>query len=862
MASTHKHIRSGTANKRPTTAIADGQIALNTNSTSPGLFFKDSTGATIIKIGPVHVGATAPNVSPAAGGSSGNSTGEIWLDNSLTPVGVKIWNGSAWVNATPIGSTTVQGLLELATDAETQAGSDTARAVTPASLQSKVSDSTSTTSSTTIASSTAVKSAYDLANAALPKSGGTVTGNLEIGNTGSLSFEGATADGFETTIAITDPTADRTITLPDTTGTVVLNTGAQTVQFGLGAAATPSITFTGDTNTGIYSPGADQVAISTGGTGRLFINSSGYVGVGVASPSVALDVAGSANVASRARFEKTGTGKILQLGADRDTSATPFIGSESNHDFTFITNNTERMRLDSSGRLGLGTSSPGQNITIQSAASGTAPTFKLQNPIDSNSSEGAANNLSAGQLLFGATGAFPLSAKIESVYDSNASFGRSASLIFSGANGAGTLTERMRIDVNGRVGIGSTTPGNLFVVSNGGAAGLEVDPVGTNSAPRLVGYNRATSQFIQLTLDGLTNVFATSGTERARIDSSGRLLVGTSLSTNVAGIGLNGKAQFAQNGNAPLALHGYYGSGPEYGGDILLTRSRSNSIGTNTIVQNGDDLGTLFFAGANGTGYDLAASIGAFVDSTPGASNDMPGRLVFSTTADGSVTPTERMRISSGGAVGIGKTPDFNPATNGFEVDSGACIITRAGGAPLFINRNTDDGTLVSFRQAATEEGTISVSGTTVSYNGAHLSRWSQLPSGTERTEILRGTVLSNIDEMCTWGDEDNEQLNRMKVSDVEGDPNVSGVFQAWDDDDDTYTDDFYCAMTGDFIIRIAEGVTVQRGDLLMSAGDGTAKPQDDDIIHSKTVAKVTSTHVTCTYNDGSYCVPCVLMAC
>jgi len=174
----------------------------------------------------------------------------------------------------------------------------------------------------------------------------------------------------------------------------------------------------------------------------------------------------------------------------------------------------------------------------------------------------------------------------------------------------------------------------------------------------------------------------------------------------------------------------------------------------------------------------------------------------------------------------------------------------------------TDDGTIIRLMQAGTEEGTISVSGTTVSYNGAHLSRWSQLPGGAVREEILRGTVLSNIDEMCGWGDEDNEQLNRMKVSDVEGDPNVSGVFQSWDDDDDTYTDDFYCAMTGDFIIRIAEGVTVQRGDLLMSAGDGTAKPQDDDIIRSKTIAKVTSTHVTCTYDDGSYCVPCVLMAC
>ena len=47
-----------------------------------------------------------------------------------------------------------------------------------------------------------------------------------------------------------------------------------------------------------------------------------------------------------------------------------------------------------------------------------------------------------------------------------------------------------------------------------------------------------------------------------------------------------------------------------------------------------------------------------------------------------------------------------------------------------------------------------------------------------------------------------------------------------------------------------------------MSAGDGTAKPQDDDIVRSKTVAKVTSSEVTITYDDGSYCVPCVLMAC
>ena len=257
----------------------------------------------------------------------------------------------------------------------------------------------------------------------------------------------------------------------------------------------------------------------------------------------------------------------------------------------------------------------------------------------------------------------------------------------------------------------------------------------------------------------------------------------------------------------------------------------------------------------------------------------------------------ERMRLSNTGVLLLGKTAAGSSA-RGAELRDGnvnyAGLFTANSHNVVLVNRLTDDGILIRLRQANADEGSISVSGSTVSYNGAHLSRWSQLASGAARIEILRGSVLSNLDEMCEWayeaqdavlytdedelpegasvgdvkepardaGTEDNEQLNRMKVSDVEGDVNVSGVFQAWDDDDDTYVNDFYCAMTGDFVIRIAQGTTVARGDLLMSAGDGTAKPQDDDIVRSKTIAKVTSTTVSCTYSDGSYCVPCVLMAC
>jgi len=224
---------------------------------------------------------------------------------------------------------------------------------------------------------------------------------------------------------------------------------------------------------------------------------------------------------------------------------------------------------------------------------------------------------------------------------------------------------------------------------------------------------------------------------------------------------------------------------------------------------------------------------------------------------------TERARIDSSGILMVGKTSP-NVSSNGVEMGpNGYVSASRNNDIPMFVNRNGNDGTLVDLAQAGTSEGTISVSGTTVSYNGGHLSRWAQMLT---KPELFKGTVMSNLDEMNVYTKDGqpvaNEQLNKVKVSDTEGDVNVAGVFVNWSHDEQHNVDEINMAMTGDMIIRIAQGVTVVRGDLLMSAGDGTAKPQGDDIVRSKTVAKVTSNHVTCTYADGSYCVPCVLMAC
>ncbi len=94
------------------------------------------------------------------------------------------------------------------------------------------------------------------------------------------------------------------------------------------------------------------------------------------------------------------------------------------------------------------------------------------------------------------------------------------------------------------------------------------------------------------------------------------------------------------------------------GSVIFLAKSRNDTVGSHTIVQNGDQVGELKARGSNGTIFRDAASIGFFIDGTPGAGTDMPGRIVFNTSPDGSSGVKERMRINSNGYV----TMPFQPA--------------------------------------------------------------------------------------------------------------------------------------------------------------------------------------------------------
>jgi hypothetical protein len=91
--------------------MAVGQLAINYEASSPGVYFKDSAGA-LVKAGPLHIGATAPNVSPAAGGATGNTLGEFWLDTATASQYIlKIWDGTAWRSITVNSSQIADGSI-------------------------------------------------------------------------------------------------------------------------------------------------------------------------------------------------------------------------------------------------------------------------------------------------------------------------------------------------------------------------------------------------------------------------------------------------------------------------------------------------------------------------------------------------------------------------------------------------------------------------------------------------------------------------------------------------------------------------------------------------------------------------------
>ena len=113
------------------------------------------------------------------------------------------------------------------------------------------------------------------------------------------------------------------------------------------------------------------------------------------------------------------------------------------------------------------------------------------------------------------------------------------------------------------------------------------------------------------------------------------------------------------------------------------------------------------------------------------------------------VAGAEKFRMEGNGRLIIGKTTN-NSAVAGVVLETGQSAFTRDGGQVILFNRHTNDGSIIGLGQNDATEGTISVSGSTVSYNAFSGSHWSRLADNSKPT-ILKGTVIETIDEMCDW---------------------------------------------------------------------------------------------------------------
>jgi hypothetical protein len=545
---------------------------------------------------------------------------------------------------------------------------------------------------------------------------------LALGSAGtpSLKFAGDANTG------IFSPGADQLSVTTGGTERLRIDSAGQIEAVSLGSAAAPTFSFTGDPNTGIYSPGADQLALSTGGTGRLFVASGGNVGIGTTAPgdilsvtggNVALQSTGGAGAGDRPterRLLRSDVGSVNGLAAIGMNGAgtSGFLGEIKFYTGTsdlFNTSLSERLRITSAGNVGIGTS------TVQAGH-----TLQVNGIIASVTSFGAFTALqAAGGTGFRWALANDGTFRLQRTTDGFAS----------------AVTTPLMIDASSRVGIGTSSPGQLLHVNGntfvGAAAAAQWsvltvagDAALAAAAPIFHFVNAAGSarfayinhsgtggDLLVLNQEAGALRLGTSNAERARIDSSGRLLVGTSTArANYYSSVTPGGIQI-ETGTQSLFQNSNNATGPAF----YLGKSRGATVNSNTVVQADDQFGALVFFGADGTNVWPGAQITAAVDGTPGA-NDMPGRLVFSTTADGASSPTERMRINSFGSALLGKTVD-DDSTLGTAIRPGIISIVRDGLVTLSLDRNTSDGNIVSLRRSGTVVGTISVTTTATAYN-------------------------------------------------------------------------------------------------------------------------------------------------
>ena len=695
-----QNLRSSTPSKRPdASSMSDGQIALNTAAASAGLFFKDSNGD-LVKAGPVHIGTTAPNSTPATGGSTGNSRGEAWLDTSNSNYVLKIYDGTAF-RSVEMAAGSARQLLQ--TNA---AGTDVE-----------------------FTSNVDVPGTLDVTGATTLDSTASVAGLLSAN--GKISFaEGNAAapgiyPGSDTNTGISSPTADE-ISIStagssrlyiDSTGNIGVGTSNPGSLLDIASNSNTSLRLT-DSNQGSYSEflyndnGSNvsslvisvdagntstpesQLRFRLDGSEKMRLANSG-LGIGTSNPSFPLEVNRTDTGTVVSSFESATHSAYLNVASTNTDLLNVRFGAIGN-DAVIQAGASEAMRIKSDGKIGIGESNPQEKLHISANNSAIGSNWSNANNLirieDTDSSQ--SNGQVTGGIVFEGNDSDAPGIQAGIIAQSGSGTGGGDIAFHTAASGTtldGTESARMVIDSNGQIGVGTSNP----------ASRLEVNGFIQSSSG--LKFNDTDSNYGLFPLGTQTLTFNINGGEKARITADGNLGIGDN--DPASKLTVNGSIQ-SSDGLKFNDIDNNYGLFP---------------LGTQTLAFNinGGEKARINangFLGVNHTNPQKPLQVGGSNNMVRLASSTAAARIEYqnsgSSTADstsiGSVnndlqfitSGSEKARINSGGNFGVGEsnppakltvTPGGSSSTAyaGRSLNYGALVHTVSGRSG-YIVQNTN----------------------------------------------------------------------------------------------------------------------------------------------------------------------------
>lgn len=480
------------------------------------------------------------------------------------------------------------------------------------------------------------------------------------------------------------------------------------------------------------------VKFATAGSERVRIDSSGRVGINTttfADSATGLVVKNGSSSNEHTFLDMvcdTNESNRLRFSADGSNFPGEIRYNTLGNDLLFTVNSSERLRINNSGNVGIGTTAISERLTVlgptTSASNLTNPVMFGNSGTHTNSGHKQGEGVAIGfQLRRGNDGATANTAYIKAEAEADLGSSWPTALTFGTQRFGADPIEHLRLASTGNLGIGTTSPrGNLHLHSSSATRfDLTNTATGTNSGDgSTISIDSTSGALNIIQREAQPIIFNTNNTQVARIDSSGRLLVQSS-SAPTQGV----YSQFA-----PLTVQGYIGSTT---GNGILNVARGT---TASNLSSGSDIGTVVFSDSTGGEF---GRISCFADAAPGA-NDYPGRIGFFTTSDASSSPTERMRIDSSGNVGIGAS---NPAArahlraDGNEIKDLLFLQNRNGGA--------NAGCQIAFGNGLNDlnenrHAYIRALNTGASHNGNHLT-FGTNPTGSQPVERMRITSTGNV---------------------------------------------------------------------------------------------------------------------